>query len=727
VVRATCYTRWPARRTRGSLGVEISRERAGSARGRLPSALIVTSAFEATRITPRSMSLVLTNPPYMLANGVRLEYSVIRDAGETLMPGGVMAAVVPARQWDGTMVNHWCKHYEHVRCWKFRDNDPDEDEEAFAHYTQIVVVGVRRERLLESPDPVEKARLRGWRWRAPERADASPWAQGYAPDDLPIGPIADPYIVPPAATMPEIVVLKADDAQLLKGLHASGAHLTPAWRAATAWQEQARIERPLMPPSGAAHLAAAILTGLFDGEIVCGPDGLPYVFTTYVTTEMVDVEVDEDARARHVTRIQQQQDKAVLGLLSLTTGEIRYEQGDAAFAFLTPWLPALAAQVLARRDPIYQLDPEDWQIAVVAGIGIDKTLPGAAHAGLAVPQMHRAFAIYRGVCELKRVAIQGEPGTGKTRMCTALFAQLAYRWQQRDTIFRGQPQPAWVRRLKKAWKANLNTIGDAPRALPLLVATPKRVTPVWEEELTAAWPGVETLVIQTHHDVRRWMQRCAASDAPAVVAIVPHSLTRPGRVTWQPAVIERRQTVRAPDLDPPAALLSELELVYEQGASADGTLIAYRFKTTGRLLEQDAIQSRFFCPDCGRLVEAEPRSLHKGGRDSADTDAAEAEATGEDKLQPVTSMTFFLKKQQRCRCCDAPLWTRAWTPATAAKYPAPSFATWSHTVERLASAPADAPATGRRAAPRVRITGADDGACALGPVIPDSFSPTSIC
>jgi hypothetical protein len=108
-------------------------------------------------------------------------------------------------------------------------------------------IGMRAGRIT---DPVEKARLRGWRWKTPEHTHASPWAQGSAPDDLPTTSIADPYIVPPAATLPEIVALKTDDAQLLKGLESSGAHLTPAWRAATEWQEQARVERPLMPPSG---------------------------------------------------------------------------------------------------------------------------------------------------------------------------------------------------------------------------------------------------------------------------------------------------------------------------------------------------------------------------------------------------------------------------------------------------------------------------------------------
>ena len=704
-------------------GVEISRERADEARRHVPTALIVTSAFEATRIPPQTMSLVLTNPPYMVANGVRLEYSVIRDAGETLVPDGIMVAVIPARQWDGTMANHWAKHYTHVRAWKFRDNDPDRDEEAFDHYTQIVVIGVRRATPLDSPDPVEKARIRGWRWRAPEKADDAPWAQGFAPDDLPIAPITDPYFVPATTATPTITALKADDALLLKGLETSGAHLMPLWQAATRWQETACIERPLMPPTGTAHLAADILTGLFDGEIVAGPDGLPYVFTTYVTTEMVSIEVDEDARAKHVTRILQQQDKAVLGVLNLTTGDVRYYQGDEAFAFLTPWLPTLAAQVLARRDPIYKLDPADWQLGVVARIGIDKTLPGTKHAGLAVPQMHRAFALYRGVCELKKVAIQGEPGTGKTRMSTALFAQMAYRWQHRDTIFKGQQQPRWMRRLKRAWKTNPFTNGDAPKALPLLVATPKRVMPVWEEELAAAWPGVEVMVIETHHDVRRWMDRCAVASAPAVVAIFPHSLTRPGRVTWRPAVIEQQQTVKIPNLTPPTELMDQLEPVYEKGASAGGKVIAYRFKATGVLLEQDEVQSIFVCPDCGTLVEAEPRSLHKAAPDTADTDAAEAASTKEDKLQPVQSITFFAKKQQRCRHCTAPLWARAWSPATEAKYPAPSFAKWSQAVEHLVSVPMPKPSKGKQGVPRVRITKTGLGACELGPAIPDSFSP----
>lgn len=729
-------------------GVEISRERADEARVRLPHATIITSAFEATRITPRSIGLVLTNPPYMSANGTRLEYSVIRDAGEALAPGGVMVAIVPARQWDGTMANHWAKHYTNIRCWKFRDNDPDADEEAFDHYTQIVVAGVRRERPLETPEPAEKARIRGWRWRTPEQPHDSPWAQGDAPPDLPTAPIDDRYAVPAATVTPTITVMKADDATLLKGLEASGAHLTPAWQSATTWQEHGRAERPVMPPTGTAHLAADILTGLFDGEIVYGPDTLPYVFTTFVTTELVPVEVDDEARAKHITRILQQQDKAVLGVLSLTSGEISYYQGEAAFAFLAPWLPTLAAQVLARREPIYTLDPADWELEVVASIGTDKTLPGAEHPGLAVPQMHRVFAMYRAICALGAAAIQGEPGTGKTRMSTALFAEAAYAWrtfhaeQEADrqemaqaraawqalpaeertqatlsslrrkhctpkTLF-GTAQPAWMRRLKQAWKANPNTIGDRPRALPLLVATPKRVVPVWEYEIAAAWPEAEVVVIETYQDVRRWLLRCAETSAPAVIAIVPHSLTRPGRITWTPAVLEKTRTVEVPDLDPAHAIV--LDAVHE-GGQPDKPVIGYRDTATGRLLTKHEQQPRFFCPDCGALVEAEPRSLHRVSETVA-IDAAEAEATAEDKLQPVTSITFFTRKQQTCRHCRAPLWTREWTPATLARAGRPSFAEWSKGVARMRDGVAAAAPDGKARCPKgqlVRLAKAASG------------------
>src|SRR4029079_17884886 len=66
---------------------------------------------------------------------------------------------------------------------------------------------------------------------------------------------------------------------------------------------------------------------------------------------------------------------------------------------------------------------------VAATIGIDKQLPRAAHPGLADPQIHRVNAMFMALAQKRRVAIQGQPGTGKTRMIIALMAQNAYYWQ----------------------------------------------------------------------------------------------------------------------------------------------------------------------------------------------------------------------------------------------------------------------------------------------------------
>ncbi len=132
-----------------------------------------------------------------------------------------------------------------------------------------------------------------------------------------------------------------------------------------------------MPIAGEAHLAALILTGACNYRPVAGPDGRRYAFATYVSTELADIEPDEEQRKKRVTRVQQQQDKAVLHVLDLTTGESVTYQRDAVYTFLQPWLPLLANQVLATYQPLYRLDPEDWEIDVVMRIGQDKQLPGA--------------------------------------------------------------------------------------------------------------------------------------------------------------------------------------------------------------------------------------------------------------------------------------------------------------------------------------------------------------
>jgi hypothetical protein len=813
-------------------GVEISAERTVVARTRLPQAELITCAFEGVSIPKGSMSLVLANPPYFFQDGKRAEYRIIADAGTLLMPGGIMVAIIPARSaWDGTMINHWCRWYERVQIWKFPDRSSPEDESAFEDFTQICVVGIRR---AEPRDPLssEVRRLQGYRYHAPSVAapGKSPsrsragWEQGTPPPELPVLPISDPYPVPESLARPHIVVRHADESMLLSALERTGVHLSPTWQAATEWREEGLRMPPVMPLSGEAHVAAEVLTGLLDGDIVWGPqvgsdkEGTgklaPHLLTAFVGQEWVSMPVDteerEKLRERGVVRVavRQWQDKPILGVLNLETGETRYEQGEAVFTFLSPWLSTLAARVVEKRQPLYRLDPADWELRVVSQFGRDKQLPNAAFPGLSLAQQHRVYAMGRALDTGGRTAIQGEPGTGKTRLAVATAARQAYHWWHRNTaLFRnGCPQPAWVSGLRRAWLKNPRTLAllgltpvrepesgrviayrrkdgtiippeeAGPQALPVLVSTPKKVTKEYAAEVRAAWPEAEVVFLERHSDIPKWMQRCAESRAPAVIAILSHSLTRAFGREWQPVVREKQITRREPVMEPEKDLLPKLAPVYDERH----VLTGYRWRESGELYTQETTISRFYCPGCGSLITATPGRLHEreSRPDEEESPLAalkkakpeEEDATEEDGVEPVTSRTWFTLKPRWCRClADArnrpgprnpagrtrvktPLWSETRIEAAQRKHPQLPFAVWSAAVERLyrptgeahqavaeaavayAAPVRSASVGGKRkamASPGLSLTTTgsqrtehDKGACymACGP-LPDSFSP----
>jgi hypothetical protein len=738
-------------------GIEISAERACEARSKLPHATIVTAAFEGVHMPQGSMSLVLVNPPYFLQDGKRAEYRIIADAGELLMPGGVMVAIVPARSaWDGTMVNHWCKWYDQVRVWKFPDRASDEDESAFEDFTQICVVGIRLPSP-RAPEAAHKKRLSGFRWRKPEKAGQSPWEQGLPPPELPEIAIADPYAVPAARIVPTLVVRNADEATLLYALSRSGAHLSPAWQTATTWPEEGLLGSSAMPYTGEAHVAAEFLTGVLDGEIVTGPgsgpEAKPHLFTSFVGQEWVSMTIDAEEREKlrergvvHVS-MRQTQDKPILGVLDLERGTSRYLQGDEVFAFLQPWLHTLAARVVEKRIPRYQLNPDDWEVRVVSQFGTDKQLHGAAFPGLAPAQQHRVYAMGRSIDLTGRTAIQGEPGTGKTRLAAATAARMAYRWRKRNAEFRQTVQPTWIAGLRRAWLKNPSTLAllglepvrdtrtrqiiayrnretgrlmapeaAGPTALPVLVSTPLKVTKEYAREIRAAWPEAEVFFIEKHTDIVRWLRRCATSTAPAVFAICSHSTTRAFGREWHPAVLERTSTSVVPDLEPDEALKTSLEAVYDQR----DRLVGYRSKGSGDLLTREVKVSHFYCPTCsvssryppgGRVgrIDAVPGQRDPSGEEGQGTQQDQDQEQSR-QSEPVTSLTWFRQKPRWCTCptdwrneerrsvgkpmLRAPLWQERRLAVTERKNPQLPFATWSHAMASLVNVAREKEATG---------------------------------
>src|SRR5205085_1855059 len=333
------------------------------------------------------------------------------------------------------------------------------------------------------------------------------------------------------------------------------------------------------------------------------------------------------------------------------------------------------------------------------------------------------------------------PGTGKTRLAMATAARQTYRWRHRNTtLFRGpgKKQPTWMRGLRRAWLKNprtlsllgLSPVRDAtngrvvayrrrsdgallvpeevgPRALPVLVSTPKKVTKEYAAEVRAAWPEAEVVFLDRHSDIPKWMQRCANSSAPAVIGILSHSLTRAFGREWRPVLREKQITRRETVLEPDRDLLPKLDPVYSEGH----VLTGYRWKANGQLYTEETTITHFYCPGCGALVRATPGRLHEREERPDEeesplvalkkTQQEEEDVEASDSLEPVTSRTWFTLKPRWCRCStDArnrpgprnpggrtrvktPLWSEFRLAAAQRKHPQLSFAAWSAAVEQL--------------------------------------------
>src|SRR6266545_714555 len=670
--------------------VEQDPQRAAVARERFPEATILTADLGAVRITPASMSLALCNFPYGYDGvlGGRLEYQMLKQVTETLMPGGILVTIVPARSgWDSLTIAYVGKHYERVQAWRFFDDAPNEAER-FATFTQIVVMGIKRAQpLLRGRDEIKQT-LKGWQWRA-----QAGWV-GVPPEPLPLAPIAQPYHVPPTTAQPVMRSAVLSEADILAAVHRAGIQHSPGYIAATTWQDNAHVPNPLMAYAGTSHIVGGFVTGFLAGRVLHSPDGTPFVFSSFQSKERIKIELDaealEEEQAKGVTSVMvyETTNKPMVGALNLATGETTFAQGEEVYQLLGSWMATIAGEVIHHRPPLY--DPakvQPWQYRLAATIGADKQLPGAPHPGLAAPQFHMSCALYAGVDQRGRAAVQGAPGTGKTRQTILTAAMLAYRWRHRPSniqrrmghdgtvtyelldvqktlppdeveAFVGVRQPRSLRRLRRAWKANPHVPGDAPRALPIIVTSPRRVVrSAWEQEIEGAFPRAEVVHIEGRADLLRFFRRCAESSAPAVFGIVPQSLTRCFTTVVVPDVIAESQEVTLNDLSEAAA---------EKGdplTDDAGNVTAYIDPATGQPITTTQTVNLFRCPACHQVITA-PLPF----------------AEDPDEEGPVEAIEWFERQKRWCtnavlvshqrdvetgealgepilRTCGAPLWT----------------------------------------------------------------------
>jgi hypothetical protein len=467
------------------IGIEINGKWAELAAERLPQAQIITAAVEHVSIAPNSISLAVLNPPYLVTNGGRMELQVFRQICDAVQPHGVIACIIPARSaWDRRFIKAWARRCYDVRAWKFPNTGDLEDKAGFERYSQIVVIGYKRPQQLAEADEREVAAMVQWRYTRDADGEHH-WVGKEPPPDIPDAPIAEPYRVPPSAAHPSITIRKASEALVLQALEHSGSHRDPRWAAATTYAPGSiSTPAPLMPLIGKAHLAAEVLNGRLDGRIISGPSGQQVVLLTNMGKQVIAASIETAERERGVVAKSQEIDNPLLGVLDLATGKTSYYQGDDVFSFLDDWLPILASQILTLRQPRYDLNnAEDWMLEVAARIGTDKQLPKAAHPGLADPQIHRVNAMFLALASKRRVAIQGQPGTGKTRLLIALMAQNAYYWQ---TLRREEAAVAEEEvQAQAAWRA----LPEAGQRTPPCEHFGSSTTPLRPCSATSSQPG----------------------------------------------------------------------------------------------------------------------------------------------------------------------------------------------------------------------------------------------
>lgn len=689
------------------VGTELSRDRAAAATKRLAGAAIYPTAIEHMHLPPESLGLIVANPPYLRADGTRVELPMLRRMLKYLMKHGTIITILTMRQWDAHLIELFAKHLYDVQAFKFPDLSLS-DEAAFDHFKQAVIIGKKRAVPLKKPDELLITQLKGWRYRTKGlRPGESPWVQGYPLPDLPPLPWPDSarYTVPKMKTEPVVTVFRASAAEIHEALEVQGIQKTGTWGRAVTYQDRRMdLRSSAMPLVGKVHLAALILaTGLLDGRVLEGPDGAEYMFSSFVTTRWQDVEVDEDEEARHIVEKKQLQDLPILGVLNLSTGQTTHYYGAEAYDFLDPWYPILAKIILAEYRPLYDLNPDDWMIRTALSVATDKKLPGG-EPGLAVAQMHRVFAHWYATLLQGKVAFQGERGVGKTRILIVLMALYMEYWAHRDdAAFLAQQKiqwrPRWLKRLRAAWKKSWKAQGTQPKALPLAIVTPKRVTTTWVEELEAAWPQARVIVIRSYHDVDRWMELAASGVCQeigadgqkrertfdAVVAVFSQSTTRAMQLEWGPSVKEVPQGTK---------VVNDLEAEGIPEFNEAGRLIAKRDVETGELLTKEVAYSHFYCPSCNSLIEASPQSLRlHTSEEGVDEDVLDE--TEEDELRPVEQIDWFQLQPRWCQhplsvkerrgsrlsrekeqLCGAPLWTRKRRDDLEKKYPRLSFGDW---------------------------------------------------
>lgn len=399
-------------------------------------------------------AVLYLNPPYDVdRDHGRLEERFLARTLGWLAVGGALVFVVPHHALAASAAT-LARHFEELSCFRFPVAD-------FAAYRQIVLVA-RRRGALPYPDPMVAERVHGWA-NDPESAPELP------PVDE--APVLLPVKV--QSGFARFVMAEID----LPGLLASCAPWTATVRGG------ARLERAVSPEPDehlqvrtypmastprAAHLAAALAAGVFNGAAVQPNDGQGPALLVKGTFSRewrkVDEKLNKDGEV--VAHVEVQAPQLVTTVLDLSTGTVHTLRASGDVTGATDPGAMTTADLLDRY-----------------GVGLMRAMmracPVVEPEPLELPRLSRALYpaqadTVRTVAHLLRhgdaagglptgAIVQGEVGTGKTTVALATLA----------------------------------TIG----ARNPLVLVPPHLVSTWAEQARAVLPSVDVRVLESVSDV----------------------------------------------------------------------------------------------------------------------------------------------------------------------------------------------------------------------------------
>ena len=376
-------------------GVELSPKRAEQAAQVLDK--VHTTAWQATRVSKASVSLLWLNPPYdsdLDGDHRRLEIEFLRTALPALVYGGVLVYIVPQHLLGYRDVARLLAgHFETITVRRFPDGE-------YERFKQVIVFARRKPYATPTNDRI--AALRALR-------DA---------DLPPLGPPPANWerTLPPAPTQARFYRVDISEREQV----ARGYALDWPEPLLQALRPQTRMPfRPPMPLKK-GHVAMLMASGLM-GTLLIEKDGQRLLVKGRVRKTQ-DVSYEETAKG-DVVAISRDRFTTTVGVVSDQEVQVLADVEDLT-AFMEDYGEELAGEIL-KHPPRYDLHPRATEWQLLATLGKQRTpLPGQTEAGLLPVQKHVAIALARTLRARKHALLQGEMGLGKTTIGLAALDTL---------------------------------------------------------------------------------------------------------------------------------------------------------------------------------------------------------------------------------------------------------------------------------------------------------------